>query len=144
MPNYAMLSARDFGYRDLGTRHLGFAGAGDGINDGVWCQSAKNSTNIGNWKFPDGSTVPNNLNAQPVHMANAPGQVGLLRVPMISLNMFPYQGLYTCTILDEEKTNQTLVIWAAANVLYDGNSANREFRCTSNSRLCLIQCVLIP
>ena len=116
IPNYAMIAARDFADRDAGTAS---GGADDGINDGVWCQSAMNVSDIGSWELPDGDAVPDNLavsdnlTASPIHMANRPGQVGLLRSVGISLS--PYQGMYICTIPERNGVDQTLVVWAAGN-----------------------------
>ena len=127
IPNYAMIAARDFNARDIGAGSP-VVGADDGINDGVWCQTAMNVSKIGSWQLPNGSTVTNNLNATPIHMANWPGQVGLLRVtpgPIGDVNS-PYQGMYTCTIPDENGVNQTLVVWAAGNNAYDGIDGKRE------------------
>ena len=116
-----MIAARDFSDRDAGSAGLGFVGFFDDINDGLWCQSANNGSDIGSWQLPNGSAVTDDLNARPIHMANAFGQVGLLRIG--SIGSSPYQGMYTCTILDEDGVNQTLVVWAAGNAAYDGNAA---------------------
>ena len=125
IPNYAMIAARDFADRDSGSEGLSFAGQTDGINDGLWCQSANNGSDIGSWQLPNGSAVTENLNATPIHMANRPGQVGLLRA--LGIGSSPYQGLYTCTIPDENGVTQTLVVWAAGNHAYDGTDGNGEF-----------------
>ena len=122
IPNYAMIAGRDFRHRDLGSEGTG---ANDGLNDGVWCQSAMNVSGIGSWQLPNGNAVPDDLDADPIHMANRPGQVGLLRT--VSINSSPYQGMYTCTIPDENGVNQTLVVWAASNSVYDGTNGNCEF-----------------
>ena len=115
-----MVAARDFADRDGGSEGLGFAGAGDGINDGLWCQSATNISDIGSWKLPDGNAV------------SAPGQVGLLRSTGIGIS--PYQGMYICTIPDENGDTQTLAVWAAGNGTYDGGSStNREFNIFCNT-----------
>ena len=106
IPNYAMIAARDFADKDDGSIGLDFAGQLDGINDGLWCQSANNGSDIGSWHLPNGSAVPDDLDADPIHTANRPGQVGLLRTT--SIGSSPYQGMYTCTILDEDGVNQTL------------------------------------
>ena len=111
-----MIAARGFAFEDQGTES---GGGNDGFNDGVWCQSAMDASGIGSWKLPDGSNVPNNFNGGPVRMANKPGQVGLLR--STGINYSPYQGMYTCTIPDENEVNHTLVVWAAGNSVYDGN-----------------------
>ena len=124
IPNYAMIAGRDFVHRDGGSD--GFVGFQDGLNDGLWCQSALNVSGIGSWKLPDGSAVSDDLDFNPVHMANRPGQVGLLRSSGIGTP--PYQGMYTCTIPDENGVNQTLVVWAGGNSAYDPTSTNRELK----------------
>ena len=126
IPNYAMIAARDFADRDAGIEALGFIGRLDGVNDGVWCQSAMDVSGIGSWKLPDGSAVSDDLEFNPIHMENRPGQVGLLR--SATINFSPYQGMYTCTIPDENEVSQTLVVWAAGNAAYNGTSGNREFK----------------
>ena len=118
-----MIAGRDFGYIDRGTE----AGGGlDGFNDGLWCQSSMNVSDIGNWKLPNGSVVPGNLTTNPIHMAMRPGQVGLLRSSSIGYS--PYQGMYICTIPDENGVLLTLIVWASGNSAYDGKSPNREFK----------------
>ena len=121
-----MIAARDFADRDDGIFSLDYFGGGDGINDGLWCQSALNVSDIGSWKLPNGSDVPNDLNAQPIHMANVSGQVGLLRSESIASS--PYLGMYTCTIPDENGVHQALVVWASGNSAYDGIKGNGELK----------------
>ena len=119
-----MIAHRDFADRDGGS--VRSVGALDGLNDGLWCQSAMNVSGIGNWTLPDGNLVPNDLTAKPVHMANSPGQVGLLRSEAIGKP--PYQGMYTCSIPDENGVNHTLVVWASGGPAYNGAKGNREFK----------------
>ena len=133
-----MIAARDFAHRDQGSSNMaGEPGRLDGLNDGLWCQSAMNASDIGSWKFPNGSAVSDNLDLNPIHMANRFGQVGLLRSSSIGYS--PYQGMYTCTIPDENGVIQTLVLWIAGNAAYDGGGSNREFhieravKCTFNN-----------
>ena len=121
-----MVAARDFSDRDGGSEGLGFAGQLDGLNDGLWCQSASNISGIGSWQLPNGSKVTDDLSDDPLHMANKPGQVGLLRTSGIGIS--PYQGLYTCAMPDENGVNQTLVVWAAGNVAYDGSGGYCELK----------------
>ena len=123
-----MTSGRDIFDRDGGVPSLDYAGRLDGLNDGLWCQSAMNVSGIGIWKLPNGSAVPDDLNASPVHMANRPGQVGLLQVTGSSINISPYQGMYTCTIPDEKGVIQTLVVWAAGFNAYDGENEYCELK----------------
>ena len=113
-----MIAAVSFGARDdgVGPESVGLL---DGLNNGLWCQSALNVSGIGSWTLPDGNPVPDDLNAEPIHMANRPGQVGLLRVASASIGVSPYRGMYTCTIPDEHGDMQTLVVWAGGNVDYD-------------------------
>ena len=119
-----MIAGRDFFDKD--TDELGNGVHYDGINDGLWCQSAMNVSDIGNWKLPYGSVGPVVDYAKPIYIVNRPGQVGLLRAKGIGSS--PYQGMYTCTIPDENEVNQTLVVWAAGNAAYDGVGGNREFK----------------
>ena len=126
-----MLAARDFADKDEGAAS---GGTGDGINDGVWCQSAMNVNDIGSWKLPDGNAVSDDVEFDPIHMANRPGQVGLLRSG--GIGSFPYQGMYTCTIPDENGDDQTLVVWASGNDAYDGTSGNGELKI-----LCITKCI---
>lgn len=114
LPNYAMIAGRDFRDADAD---------GDGLNDGLWCQSAYQSVStIGSWKFPNGDLVPD-YDVGPIHMTHSPGQVGLLRGGPIS----SVAGMYICTIPDEYGVNQTLVVWTAVNSAYDGANGYREY-----------------
>ena len=124
-----MIAARGFSDRDNGIdfdETLNDPGYLDGLNDGLWCQSASGGENIGSWRFPDGSDVPDDFSAFPIHMAHNHSQVGLLRKGSIGYS--PYQGMYTCTIPDENGDTQTLVVWAAANKVYDGKGGNPDFK----------------
>ena len=131
-----MISGREIFHRDGGSAGLDDAGRLDGLNDGLWCQSAVNVSGIGSWKLPNGSAVPDNLTAKPVHMANRPGQVGLLQTPGSTIGNSPYSGMYTCTIPDENRVLQTLVVWASRNEAYDGTSGYRELQNLLNSVRC--------
>ena len=124
--NYAMIAARDFADRDAGSEGLSFVGQADGLNDGLWCQSALNVSDIGSWQLPDGNPVSDDLEFYPIHMANRPGQVGLLRTA--SIGSSPYHGMYTCTIPDKDGNPQTLAVWAGRTVAYDGTNGYRKFK----------------
>ena len=91
-------------------------GGADGQNDGVWCQSTLNQTMIGSWYLPNGSPVPTAADATPVqsYNLNITGQVGLLRNGGIG----GYQGLYTCSIPNENGINQTMYVAAYGNSEY--------------------------
>ena len=141
IPNYAMIAARGFADRDEGINTLDRLGAFDGLNDGLWCQSAMNVSDIGSWKLPNGSAVSEDLYFIPIHMANRPGQVGLLRSDGIYPS--PYQGMYTCTIPDENGDNQTLVVWAGANAAYDGTDGYREFQIPMHNLVCHFSLITI-
>ena len=130
-----MISGRDIYDKDGGSPNLPDTGRLDGLNDGLWCQSAMNVSGIGNWNLPDGSAVPGDLNASPIHMANRPGQVGLLQTTGYGIAWSPYQGMYTCTIPDENGVIQTLVVWAASNAAYDGVSGYCELKNSLNHDL---------
>ena len=119
-----MIAGRDFADRDGGSAGLDDAGELDGLNDGLWCQSAMNVSGIGSWKLPNGNAVPDDLDFDPIHMASSVGQVGLLRSDSIRDSL--YEGMYTCTIPDENGVNQTLAVWVAGNAAYNGASGNRE------------------
>ena len=131
IPNYAMIAGRDFGNRDGGLNDFGTL---DKINDGLWCQSALNISDIGSWWLPNGNVVPKDFHPDflpdnpndPIHVANRPGQVGLLR--SFGIKISPYQGMYTCTIPDETGDIQTLVVLASGVAAYDGTEGKREFK----------------
>ena len=114
IPDYAMLAAGDFFDTDVN---------GGGIIDGLWCQSANSGSDIGNWQLPNGSNVSTVDDAGPLHIVRETSQVGLLRDAGIA----DFQGMYTCTIPDENGTMQTLVVWAAGNDAYGGTGTNCEF-----------------
>ena len=89
----------------------------DGLNDGVWCQSANTGDMIGTWYLPNGTQV-STIDAVnfPLHVYHVTGQIGLLR----DMKITNYQGLYRCVIPDENGVNQTL--WVAVD-----NYGSNEF-----------------
>ena len=90
----------------------------DGINDGLWCQSANDISNVGTWYY-DGVTVTTDDAASTLHAYNdATGQVGLLR----DGGLAGIEGLYTCTILDEFGISQTLSVALYRVASYDSLS----------------------
>ena len=110
IPDFSMVRATEFGDSDIFNN--------DGINDGLWCQSANNISNVGTWYY-DGAPVTTVDNAGFLHAYNdATGQVGLLRDGGLS----GIEGLYTCTILDEFGVNQTLALALYRSTEYDSNS----------------------
>ena len=113
IPVFSMVNAADFRKEDTANN--------DGINDGLWCQSANNINNVGTWYY-DGAPVTTNDAAGNLHAYNdATGQVGLLRDGHLS----GIEGLYTCTILDEFNVSQTLSV-----ALYKNNEYNTFSKCT--------------
>ena len=78
----------------------------NGLNDALWCQSAKNESNIGVWYYPNGTQVSTVDDSSPLHSVYMSGQIGLYRDN--GLNNF--EGIYTCVIPDECNINQTLRI----------------------------------
>ena len=109
MPDFSMVRASEF--QDVDSNN-------DGINDGLWCQSANNISSVGTWYY-DGAPVTTDDNAAFLHAYNdATGQVGLLRDGSLS----GIEGLYTCTILDEFGVNQTLAVALYRDAEYDMNS----------------------
>ena len=131
IPNYGIITQQAFGEQDYGVSNvtLGETGEGDGLNDGLWCQSKKKSTaDIGTWIRPDGEIVSSLIDGNktdPLYVVHSSGQIGLLRSSPIEMD--PFQGLYKCVIPDESGTNQTLVIFIAgeeslSNINGDTNS----------------------
>ena len=112
LPNYAMIAARGVQQGDIGDPDGN--GYADGINDGLWCQSASDGENIGSWYRPDGKILAEYDG--PLRALSAAGQVGLERLESIMYS--PYQGMYSCTILDQYGINQTLVVWLGSNNAY--------------------------
>ena len=69
----------------------------DGSNDALWCQSARNKSNIGVWYYPNGSQVSTVDDSSPLHSVYMKGQIGLYR----NYGLKNCQGIYTCVIPDE-------------------------------------------
>ena len=109
LPDFSMVKATEFADADT---------INDGINDGLWCQSANNISN-GTWYY-DGAPVTTEDDAGNLHAYNdATGQVGLLR----DGDLAGIEGLYTCTILDEFGVNQTLSVALYRDAEYDNNNS---------------------
>ena len=85
----------------------------------LWCQSANNGTNIGDWYFPNGNTVSTVDDSGPLHVYRTEGQIGLLR----DFGISGVEGLYRCVIPDENDVNWTLWVGAYTTPVYnDANS----------------------
>ena len=116
LPDFSIISARQFHDSDQDT--LGNPGTQDGLNDGVWCQSANTSNMIGTWYLPDGTQVSTvDDNNFPFHVFHVTGQVGLLRDAGIA----SIQGLYSCVIPDENGVDHTLWVAAYGNTDFDSS-----------------------
>ena len=95
------------------------------INDALWCQCAKNVTNIGVWHYPNGTEVPlfngtyftDSSAPSPVFSKRFSGQIALAR----RAGLAGYEGLYKCIIPDENGVNQTLVVGAYTTSGYNSN-----------------------
>ena len=113
IPNFSIIAARDFFDQDLNQ---------DGINDGLWCQSASNASNNESvWYYPTGYVVPNiDTDTEdtwqfPLHVCPAPGQIGLLR----DGGLIAFNGLFTCEVSDENGVGQPLTVGVFTNKDYD-------------------------
>ena len=109
----------------------------DGLNDGVWCQSANTGVMIGTWYLPNGEQVSTiNAGNLPLHVYHVTGQIGLLR----DMKITNYQGLYRCVIPDENGVNQTL--WVAVDN-YGSNEfdSSGKYVCFLLFRLSCIHCL---
>ena len=104
----------------------------DGLNDGIWCQSANTGSMIGTWYLPDGTQVPTADIDSPINIPlfayHVTGQIGLLRDGGIT-----GIGLYSCVIPDENGINQTL--WLAA---YDCSDFDSNGKAVLNYELYFI------
>ena len=96
-PNNSVIPANYF-YRDDPNN--------DGLNDALWCQSAKNDSNIGVWYYPNGTQVSTVDDSSPLHSVHMSGQIGLYR----DYGINNYEGIYTCVIPDEHNVNQALMV----------------------------------
>ena len=90
----------------------------DGLNDALWCQSARNESNIGVWYYPNGNQVSTVDDSSPLHSVYMSGQIGLNRNDGIK----NYEGIYTCVIPDEHNVNQTLMVLLYRKNTYETNS----------------------
>ena len=117
LPDFSMIAARQFHDTDQDSPGNDST---DGLNDGLWCQSANNGSMIGTWYLPDGTEVSTDGDNFPLHVFHVTGQIGLLRDGGIA----SMQGLYSCVIPDENGTNHTL--WVAAYGVGDFDSTGKS------------------
>ena len=109
-PNNSMIPTNDF-YRDDPNN--------DGLNDALWCQSARNKLNIGVWYHPNSSQVSTVDDSSTLHSVYMIGQIGLYR----DYGLNNYEGVYSCVIPDEHNINHTLMIAIYKEYAYTINSA---------------------
>ena len=116
LPNFSMIAARQFHDNDQDSPGNPFTE--DGLNDGLWCQSANNGSMIGTWYLPNNTQVSTVDDSNfPFHVFHVTGQIGLLRDAGIS----SIQGLYSCVIPDENGVNQTLWVAVYENPDFDSS-----------------------
>ena len=119
LPDFSIISARQF--HDIDRDSPGNLGTEDGLNDGLWCQSANTGDMIGTWYLPDGTQVSTvDDNNFPLHVFHVTGQVVLLRDAAIA----SIQGLYSCVIPDETGIDHTL--WVAAYGVEEFESSGKS------------------
>ena len=110
LPDFSMISGAQFHDNDRDSPLM--ESPTDGLNDGVWCQSANTGSMIGAWYLPNGTQLTTEDIDSPVNFPlyayHVTGQIGLLR----DLGISDYQGLYSCVIPDENGVDHTL--WVAA------------------------------
>ena len=103
LPDFSIIAARQFHDSDQDSPG---SDSSDGLNDGLWCQSANTGDVIGTWNLPNGTQVSTvDDNNFPLHVFHVTGQIGLLR----DLGIADYQGLYRCVIPDD---NALLKHWS--------------------------------
>lgn len=116
----------------------------DGMNDGLWCQSANDAGDSeGVWYYPNGSVVlSTDIDAgdprlNPLHVCMASGQTGLQR----DGGLVMFSGLFMCNISDEKGIGHTLIVGAFTNSVFD----NMGKLLLSPSDRCdwIAQCILL-
>ena len=106
LPDFSIIATRQFHDDDQDSPG---SDSSDGLNDGLWCQSANNGSMIGTWYLPDGIQVSTVDDSNfPLHVFHVTGQIGLLR----DLGIADHHGLYRCVIPDVNGVDHTL--WVAA------------------------------
>ena len=123
LPVFSMIANVQFHEDDRDSPLMG--SPPDGLNDGVWCQSANTGSMIGTWYLPNGTQLTTediDISEEnfPLYAYHETGQIGLLRDTGIA----SLQGLYSCVIPDENGVDQTL--WVAAYGSSDFNSNSKS------------------
>ena len=121
LPDFSVIAARQFQDDDRNSPLVG--SHPDGLNDGLWCQSANTGSMIGTWYLPNGTQLTTediDISEEnfPLYAYHETGQIGLLRDGGIA----SLQGLYRCVIPDENGTDQTLWVAAYRNNVFNSNS----------------------
>ena len=93
-PNNSIIAANNFYHYNVNN---------DGLNDGLWCQSTRNESNIGVWYYPNGAQVSTVNDSSPLHSVYITGQIGLY----CDYGINNYEGIYTCVIPDEHDVSQS-------------------------------------
>ena len=106
-PNNSMISVNYF-HRDDPNN--------DRLNDTLWCQSARNESNIGVWYYPNGTQV--STNSTPLHSVHMSGQIGLY----FDYELNKLEGIYKCVIPDKHNVNQTMMVLLYSEYTYRVNS----------------------
>lgn len=107
LPNYVLLASSQVVDGDSPNDQ----GSLDGYSDGLFCQSASNSSNAGYWSYPTSSDsyamVPDtSSDPLPFYINSTIGQVGLA----VEGSLQNYSGYYQCEIRDE--FNRTYLLYA--------------------------------
>ena len=124
-----MIAETVFGESDYGIslNDSGDVGEEDGINDGLWCQSAGIS-GTKEWIVPSGIQAPNSTHRSlldPVYTETSPNQIGLLRPHTLAAPASGFEGLYNCNIYDENNTLQALWIWISSLDIFNSINGNK-------------------
>ena len=93
----------------LSTEHIGRT-----LATALWCQSSQDKSNVGTWFLPNGTVIPTTPTSQ-LYTKQEQGQVGLLRTS----DSDSFQGVYRCIILNEDNTNQSLLVWIYRRDAFD-------------------------
>ena len=118
LTDFSMIAAGQFHDNDQDSPG---SDSSDGLNDGVWCQSANTGDMIGTWYLPNGTQLSTVDDTNfPLHVFHVTGQIGLLRDAGIA----SLQGLYSCVIPDENGVDHTL--WVAAYGSGDFESSGKS------------------
>ena len=123
LPDFSVIANAQFHDNDRDSP--GMVGNPDGLNDGLWCQSANTGSMIGTWYLTNGSQLTtedidiSDANF-PLHAYHETGQIGLLKDAGI-VSLPGLQGLYSCVIPNENGVDQTLWVAVYVNSVFKSN-----------------------